>query len=171
MLEFYATAVEQLLDQDGLCVLAEGLGLHKLLAAFVRLHAEQGGGLVLLLGCMDWQKRALLQELAAEAQPPADVTADMSIAERLTRYAAGGCVFVTTRILVVDLLTERLPPSAITGARPRRAAPPLQLTPRALVRLPRRQRAPRDRHVRRSVRSATAAKRRQRRRFRARLQR
>ena len=122
MLEFYATAVEQLLDQDGLCVLAEGLGLHKLLAAFVRLHTEQGGGLVLLLGCMDWQKRALLQELAADAQP-ADVTADMSIAERLTRYAAGGCVFVTTRILVVDLLTERLPPSAITGACHRSSAP------------------------------------------------
>ena len=125
MLEFYATAVEQLLDQDGLCVLAEGLGLHKLLAAFVRLHAAQGGGLVLLLGCMEWQKRALLQELAAEAQPPADVTADMSVAERLTRYAAGGCVFVTTRILVVDLLTERLPPAAITGAFPTRATPPL----------------------------------------------
>jgi DNA excision repair protein ERCC-4 len=132
MLPFYAAMMEQLLEHDGLTVIAEGLGLHKLLAAFVRLHAAQGGGLVLLLGCLDWQKRALLQELAAAdavdgggggaAAPPADVTAEMSIAERLAHYAAGGCMFVTTRILVVDLLTERLPPSAITGAPAVRAA-------------------------------------------------
>ena len=121
MLPFYGAMVEQLLEHDGLCVLGEGLGLHKLLAACVRLHAAQGGGLVLLLSCLDWQKRALLQALAADGgeeapAPPADVTADMSIAERLALYAAGGCLFVTTRILVVDLLTERLPPGAITGA-------------------------------------------------------
>jgi hypothetical protein len=173
MLPFYATAVEQLLDHDGLCVLAEGLGLHKLLSAFVRLHTAQGGGLVLLLGCMDWQKRALLQELASDAddaRPPADVTADMSIAERLAHYAAGGCVFVTTRILVVDLLTERLPPAAISGARPG-ARSGGAAADASLVRLSCRQRAPRDRHVRRGVCRALAAQRRQRRRVCARLQR
>jgi DNA excision repair protein ERCC-4 len=134
MLPYFETMIAQLLEHDGLCVLAEGLGLHKLLAAFVRLHAAQGGGLVLLLGCQDWQKRSLLQDLAASRDAdadaeagggaaPTDITADMSIAERLAHYAAGGCAFVTTRILVVDLLTERLPPSAITGARPRARAP------------------------------------------------
>jgi DNA excision repair protein ERCC-4 len=125
MLPFYTAMMEQLLEHDGLTVLGEGLGLHKLLAAFVRLHAAQGGGLVLLLGCQDWQKRVLLQELAAADEgatpPPADVTAEMSIAERLASYAAGGCLFVTTRILVVDLLTARLPPSAVSGERAQRA--------------------------------------------------
>ena len=130
MLPFYGAMMEQLLEQDGLLVLGEGLGLPRLLASFVAMHAAQGGGLVLLLGCQDWQKRALLHALAAQdVPPPADVTAELSIAERLAHYAAGGCVFVTTRILVVDLLTERLPPTAITGARAasaeRRLCPPL----------------------------------------------
>ena len=44
LLPFYATMLEQLLEHDGLVVLAEGLGLHKLLSACVRLHAAQGGG-------------------------------------------------------------------------------------------------------------------------------
>ena len=55
MLPFIRDILEDLLRQDGLCVLAEGLGLPKLLAALVRLQAAQGGGLVLLLGCVEWQ--------------------------------------------------------------------------------------------------------------------
>jgi len=103
----------QLIEEDGLAVLGEGLGLSRLLAASARLHASQRGGLVLLLGCSDWQKRAVAQELEAA---PRDVTADMSVAERLAGYSAGGCLFVTTRILVVDLLSQRLPASSVTGA-------------------------------------------------------
>jgi len=114
MLPFIRDILEDLLRQDGLCVLAEGLGLPKLLAALVRLQAAQGGGLVLLLGCVEWQKRAVLREMAGEEEP-ADISAEMSVCERLARYAHGGCLFVTTRILVVDLLTQRLPASAVSG--------------------------------------------------------
>lgn len=69
---FVRAALEQQLEADGLTVLGEGLGLSKLLAACVRLHAAQGGGLVLLLGFVDWQKRSLLHDVAAacDGTPP-----------------------------------------------------------------------------------------------------
>ena len=116
-MSFHAAILSQLVEEDGLAVLGEGMGLSRLLSASLRLQAAQGGGLVLVLGCAEWQKRAVVQELAAEGTPaPPDVTADVSLAERLASYSAGGCVFVTTRILVVDLLTQRLPAASVTGA-------------------------------------------------------
>ena len=116
LLSFVREVVEQQVAQDGLTVLGEGLGLHAVLAALVRVQAAQGGGLVLLLGCADHQKRALLQDLGPDGPTPGDVTAELSIAERLACYSAGGCLCVTTRILVVDLLTQRLSASAVSGA-------------------------------------------------------
>jgi len=114
---YIQAVLAQLIEADGLAVLGEGMGLSRLLAASARLHSAQGGGLVLLLGCADWQKRSVLQELVAEgAAGPRDITADMSVSERLACYSAGGSLFVTTRILVVDLLTQRLPPASVTGA-------------------------------------------------------
>lgn len=113
---YHAAILAQLVEEDGLAVLGEGMGLTRLLSASVRVHAAQGGGLVLILGCAEWQKRAVVQELGAEGTPPPpDVTADMSLSERLAYYSAGGSVFVTTRILVVDLLTQRLPAASVMG--------------------------------------------------------
>jgi len=108
-------ALTQLVDNDGLLVLGEGLGLPRLLSACFRLHNAAGGGLVLLLGCSEWQKRAVQLDLSTDGSPLADVTADVSLADRLALYGAGGCLFVTTRILVVDLLTQRLLPGSISG--------------------------------------------------------
>ena len=118
LLSFVREVVEQQVQQDGLTVLGEGLGLHAVLAALVRVQQAQGGGLVLLLGCADHQKRALLHDLGPGGPTPGDVTAELSIAERLACYAAGGCLCVTTRILVVDLLTQRLSASAVSGEAP-----------------------------------------------------
>lgn len=39
---------------------------------------------------------------------PAEVTADVPAAERQALYAGHSCLFVTTRILVVDLLSGRV---------------------------------------------------------------
>jgi DNA excision repair protein ERCC-4 len=58
---------------------------------------------------------AELQRLAPAASAPADVTADMTATERLSLYASASHLFVTTRIVVVDLLTRRLPAHNIAG--------------------------------------------------------
>jgi DNA excision repair protein ERCC-4 len=46
---------------------------------------------------------------------PAEVTADVAAAERAALYASRPCLFVTTRILVVDQLSGRIAAEQIAG--------------------------------------------------------
>eukprot|EP00854_Cymbomonas_tetramitiformis_P011494 gene11494-13587_t len=94
-LRFYEEMVGELLQEDGLCVLASGLGVHKVLTLlYSQQTEEQRNQITFLVGFQDWQK---------------DVSTELSSAERLVTYAGGGWLFVTTRILVVDLLSQRVP--------------------------------------------------------------
>ena len=47
--------------------------------------------------------------------PARSVTADVAVAERAALYLQGGVLFVTSRILVVDILRDRLPTALVTG--------------------------------------------------------
>ena len=138
LLPFQRTIIEQVLEDDCLCVLAPGLGLHQIVAVLlrlqdVRLQDPQQNGAVLIIGASPWQRIALKQELL-RIQPesdrkhpeglspddplpplPAEVTADIATAERLRLYKTCSSLFVTTRILVVDLLSGRLSPNNISG--------------------------------------------------------
>jgi DNA excision repair protein ERCC-4 len=51
----------------------------------------------------------------SESSLPAVVNNETPAASRKTVYSSGGVVFVTSRILVMDLLTHRILPAAITG--------------------------------------------------------
>ena len=138
LLPFQRTIIEQILEDDCLCILAPGLGLHQLISVLlrlqdVRLQDPQQQGAVLIIGASAWQKTALKQELlrihpeadrlrrpgVSEDDPfpslPAEVTADIATAERLRLYKSCSCLFVTTRILVVDLLSGRVAPSDVAG--------------------------------------------------------
>lgn len=46
---------------------------------------------------------------------PRTVTSDVQSAERYNVYTEGGVLFVTSRILVVDFLTDRIPAHLISG--------------------------------------------------------
>lgn len=48
---------------------------------------------------------------------PRTVTSDIQNTERYNVYTEGGVLFVTSRILVVDFLTDRIPAQLITGQR------------------------------------------------------
>jgi DNA excision repair protein ERCC-4 len=48
-------------------------------------------------------------ESDAVKMAPKKVTTDYSIPERQRLYLDGGVLFVTTRIMVVDMLTDRMP--------------------------------------------------------------
>jgi len=51
-----------------------------------------------------------------EILPPVKITTDtMSLNERTEAYMKGGCFFVTSRILVVDMLCDRVPIDLISG--------------------------------------------------------
>jgi hypothetical protein len=61
------------------------------------------------------QVSAELARLCPTASDIANVTAEMTVPERLTLYQTVKQLCVTTRIIVVDLLTERLPLQQIAG--------------------------------------------------------
>jgi len=138
LLPFQRTVIEQVLEDDCLCILAPGLGLHQIVAVLLRLQdvrvqSPDQGGSVLIIGASPWQRTALSSELSrihpetdrtrpSTLRPtdplpplPAEVTADIATAERLRLYNSCSCMFVTTRILVVDLLSGRLSPNDIAG--------------------------------------------------------
>lgn len=124
-----------MLNEDGLWVLAPGLGMHQVVAALLRLqdirreHSEEQGA-VLVLGATPMQRKTLRWELRrilgskgvdpsergeGRQLPLVDVTADIASVERLRLYRCCSSVFVTTRILVVDLLSDRLLPADVTS--------------------------------------------------------
>lgn len=137
--------LDELLEEDALCVLAAGLGWHKVAAALLRLHHAGGdaalqvahgssaststaaaappgpsgsGGVVIIIGAAPWQRQLLASELGRQAPTlpaPLDVSAEVPAADRVAHYAAGRACFVTSRILVVDLLSGRLPPRRVAG--------------------------------------------------------
>lgn len=49
------------------------------------------------------------------AHLPRTVTSDVQSTERYNVYTEGGVLFVTSRILVVDFLTDRIPAHLISG--------------------------------------------------------
>lgn len=64
-------------------------------------------------------KEYFTEQLRAEgvSHLPQTVTSDVHNNERYNVYTKGGVLFVTSRILVVDFLTDRIPAHLITGQR------------------------------------------------------
>lgn len=64
-------------------------------------------------------KEYFTEQLRAEgvSHLPQTVTSDVQSADRYNVYTKGGVLFVTSRILVVDFLTDRIPSHLITGQR------------------------------------------------------
>ena len=84
--------------------------------SFLKVYSDPGN-LVLVLGCSEQEEEWLSQRLALKGEKtlPKSVTSEVSTAERELVYLEGGVLFVTSRILVVDLLMERLPAHLVTG--------------------------------------------------------
>lgn len=69
--------------------------------------------------CVCLLKEYFTEQLRAEgvSHLPQTVTSDVQSADRYNVYTKGGVLFVTSRILVVDFLTDRIPAHLITGQR------------------------------------------------------
>lgn len=69
LLPFQRAMLEDLLREDGLCIMAPGIGLHQVVAVLLRLQDARlrepsQRGVVLVLGAAPWQRDALRRELA-----------------------------------------------------------------------------------------------------------
>ncbi|TRY83980.1 hypothetical protein DNTS_006298 [Danionella cerebrum] len=116
LLEYETEMFLSVFGSDGLLVSAEGLGIDRILLHFMKVYSEEGS-LVLLLNTSAPEQEYLTEQLRAEGVQhlPQTVTSDVQSTERYNVYTRGGVLFVTSRILVVDFLTERIPAHLITG--------------------------------------------------------
>lgn len=116
MLEFETQLFLDLHNEDGLVILAKGLGIERLLLSLIKVHNDPGN-LVLVLGTTSQEEEFFISSLEADSVNPLprSITADCSTKDRNDVYLAGGVLFVTSRILVVDMLMERIPIDLITG--------------------------------------------------------
>ncbi|XP_067100525.1 DNA repair endonuclease XPF isoform X1 [Osmerus mordax] len=116
LLEFETEMFLSLFGTDGLLVTAEGMGIDRILLQFMRVYSEEGS-LVLLLNTTTPEQEYFTEQLRAEgvSHLPRTVTSDVQNSERHSVYTQGGVLFVTSRILVVDFLTDRIPANLISG--------------------------------------------------------
>ncbi|NXS11709.1 XPF endonuclease, partial [Neodrepanis coruscans] len=116
LLEYERQVFLELLERDGLVVCARGLGIDRLLLHFLRLHCEPAG-LVLVLNTGPAEEEYFIDQLRSDGviHLPRRVTNEVPNNTRYEFYTQGGVIFATSRILVVDFLTDRIPANLITG--------------------------------------------------------
>ncbi|KAH1223555.1 DNA repair endonuclease UVH1 [Glycine max] len=121
MVQFHEHIITELLEDSngGLVVLSSGLALSKLIASLLILHSSSQGTLLLLSPSSTSLKSKItfhLKTLNPQFyQIPAEITADLHAPHRHALYTSGNAFFITPRILIVDLLTNKLPTSKIAG--------------------------------------------------------
>ena len=105
-----------LLHEDGLLVTAKGLGIEEVIYNMIKVYSDPGN-LVLVLGLSEEEEQYFRTRLDVEGGKilPKKITSEYSTNDRKLLYLDGGVLFVTTRILVVDMLTDRIPINLITG--------------------------------------------------------
>ncbi|XP_047307707.1 DNA repair endonuclease UVH1 [Impatiens glandulifera] len=122
MLQFHEQIITDLLEDPtgGLVVISTGLGLQKLIASLLTRH-DPSQGTLLILSATPSQKSSTLSSLDRnpssdeDANMPSEITSDLPANSRLFLYNSGNAFFITSRILIVDLLTSRLPVTSVAG--------------------------------------------------------
>ncbi|PLN80289.1 putative DNA repair protein RAD1 [Aspergillus taichungensis] len=123
-LQYQQDIFTELRTEDELVILARGLGILRLVTNLLHFYDAAGNNLVLVVGADDreneWIGEALAEHYAISKTPMArglkvinTERATVSMREKI--YAEGGILSVTSRILVVDLLSKLLDPQKITG--------------------------------------------------------
>ncbi|XP_043568043.1 DNA repair endonuclease XPF isoform X1 [Chiloscyllium plagiosum] len=116
LLEHESQIFLDLFHEDGLVITARGLGVDRILFNFLKLYSDPGN-LVLVINTAVSEEQYFIEQLRSEGVThlPRIITNEVLSNDRYTVYTEGGILFVTSRILVVDLLTDRIPANLITG--------------------------------------------------------
>nr|CCA20443.1 DNA repair endonuclease XPF putative [Albugo laibachii Nc14] len=116
-LPFEKDIFEELYDEDALLVMGKGLGLSRILTCFIRMHCSREHFVI----CLNMNDHAvnmhqilISRGVTLEALPKV-IDAKTSVHDRTQLYKLGGCYLITSRILVVDFLLNRLDSKRITG--------------------------------------------------------
>ncbi|KAL8749781.1 MAG: hypothetical protein Q9184_006669 [Pyrenodesmia sp. 2 TL-2023] len=123
-LEYQQNLFNELRSEDELVLLARGLGLLRVVINLLHSYDAAGNNLVVVVGADErengWIGEALAEHAAISRSPMArglsQVNTDaMSVGTREKMYSQGGIFSITSRILVVDLLSRLLNPETVTG--------------------------------------------------------
>ena len=129
ILPFHRQILDELTQQDGLVILARGLGLPQLLYHLIA-HFASTAHLVFVLNLTEDQQRDINERLSAHSPPSPSspsssppppiprlhlINNHVPVAERQKLYLAGGVLSITNRILIVDLLNRVISADLISG--------------------------------------------------------
>ncbi|KAI9337340.1 hypothetical protein BD770DRAFT_422590 [Pilaira anomala] len=118
MLEFQKQILTDIVEEDGLLITSPGLGLFDILCRFIRLYTA-GNHLVLLLNTSTEQDDLLQEQLIAQGVSTQHLIRRIEYStpaeKRSSMYRESGVFSITSRILAVDMLLERIPTALING--------------------------------------------------------
>ncbi|KAG9288310.1 hypothetical protein G9A89_021341 [Geosiphon pyriformis] len=117
LLQYQKQILSELLLEDGLLLLSRGLRLHEITCFFIKMFCKPEC-LVLLLNLSPKEEQSVkerLAELGITDPGLRVITNNTPPDERRPIYLAGGILSITSRILIVDLLTKNIPTNLITG--------------------------------------------------------
>ncbi|XP_022100212.1 DNA repair endonuclease XPF-like [Acanthaster planci] len=106
----------EIFGEDGLLLMARGLGIDRIALHILNLYSDPGN-LVLVVNTSSSEEGYYIEELEKRGVStlPKVINNEYGTNERRDIYLQGGVLFVTSRILVVDMLTDRLPIDLVTG--------------------------------------------------------
>ncbi|XP_011193358.2 DNA repair endonuclease XPF [Zeugodacus cucurbitae] len=110
MLEYERQMFLDIVGSDGLTVCAKGLHYDRVVTNILKVYSDPGN-LVIVINFSDWEEKYYKAKL--EHKYVHEVAATATERERV--YLDGGIQFISTRILVVDILKNRIPIELITG--------------------------------------------------------
>ena len=99
-------------SKNCLNIFAKGIGDQAIVSSLIKVYSTPKD-LVLLVDCDAERDLLILENFGAIGV--IQITSEITLLERQKLYSTGGVLCVTTRILVVDLLCDRLPAHLITG--------------------------------------------------------
>lgn len=104
-------------DGDALVIVARGLGIRRVISTILRLY-DGPNNLVILVNATTEEEVGIGEELTTLGVRKPGLRAihhEMPAKQRSELYLSGGIMSVTSRILVVDMLSKRIPTNLITG--------------------------------------------------------
>ncbi|KAL0488836.1 DNA excision repair protein ERCC [Acrasis kona] len=118
LLPFHNKIIDEFITEDGLMIISTGLGLEKIIASIIAPYCDPHQ-LVFVLNpegsSENYLDELLIEKGVTQNLLPKKITNEFSHSDRSEIYLQGGVMFATSRILIVDMLQDRLPMHLISG--------------------------------------------------------